>query len=441
MTEERDKPEGGAEDEKKPGAATAEGEERPTVAPPFDPVAFAQEILDGKGKDKAAEDDGEREKDDDRAEVVAQEKMPGSASVSSAPPPSQRSAPKPGGLSVPPPAGTGGKPSGGYWFEGPFSPGALQGPASAPRSPSSNPHTRATPAGGFRPPAPTYTDSDALEEARRKSLEIIQRRDTAGALAFVNTTVPSSPPPPNTKPAGPGSPPRAESTSGLNAVDAEWGDLEAATRPPPPGQNPEDFDIPSRREPSGLENIAKLYEHHKPTPPQFAAVSAPAVDLPLEKDEPPPSGKKTSPPPAPVEDPAFLQRAKKKSVRQDLPPTEEEMNERVALGDYTGALAMAEQLLAASPDNANVASVAENCRTVLRQMYIAKIGPMDHVPMVMVPRDQLRWLSIDHRAGFVLSLVDGVSSLEMILDVSGMPELDALRILTELAQQRIIAFR
>ena len=59
----------------------------------------------------------------------------------------------------------------------------------------------------------------------------------------------------------------------------------------------------------------------------------------------------------------------------------------------------------------------------------------------MVPRHQLRWLSIDHRAGFVLSLVDGVSSLEMILDVSGMPTLDALRILYELMQQRIISFR
>jgi hypothetical protein len=74
-------------------------------------------------------------------------------------------------------------------------------------------------------------------------------------------------------------------------------------------------------------------------------------------------------------------------------------------------------------------------------MYTARIGPLDRVPMVMVARDQMRWLSIDHRAGFVLSLVDGVSSLEMILDVSGMPELDALRILSELAQQRIISFR
>ena len=42
-------------------------------------------------------------------------------------------------------------------------------------------------------------------------------------------------------------------------------------------------------------------------------------------------------------------------------------------------------------------------------------------PMVLVPRTQLRWLSIDHRAGFVLSLIDGSSTLEMILDVCGMP--------------------
>jgi hypothetical protein len=40
-----------------------------------------------------------------------------------------------------------------------------------------------------------------------------------------------------------------------------------------------------------------------------------------------------------------------------------------------------------------------------------------------------------------LSLVDGVSTVEMILDVSGMPRLDALRILNELVQQRIVALR
>jgi hypothetical protein len=118
-----------------------------------------------------------------------------------------------------------------------------------------------------------------------------------------------------------------------------------------------------------------------------------------------------------------------------------EMQERFALGDYSGALVMAESLLEENPTHVEAREYAESCRAVLQQMYAAKIGPLDRVPVVEVAREQLRWLSIDHRAGFVLSLVDGVSSLEMILDVSGMPSLDALRILYELVQQRIISLR
>ncbi len=118
-----------------------------------------------------------------------------------------------------------------------------------------------------------------------------------------------------------------------------------------------------------------------------------------------------------------------------------EMRERFSLGDYTGALEMSELLLAAQPDDVEAADCGANCRMVLENMYAARLGPLDRVPMVVVPRTQMRWLSIDHRAGFVLSLLDGSSSIEMILDVSGMPKLDALRILHELVQQKIVSFR
>jgi len=122
-------------------------------------------------------------------------------------------------------------------------------------------------------------------------------------------------------------------------------------------------------------------------------------------------------------------------------PKRADMKERFALGDFTGALEIAEALLAEAPDDAEVRACAEESREVLIQMYTAKLGSLDRVPLVMVPREQLRWLSIDHRAGFVLSHIDGMSNLEMILDVSGMPPLDAMRILCELHQQRIISFR
>ncbi len=118
-----------------------------------------------------------------------------------------------------------------------------------------------------------------------------------------------------------------------------------------------------------------------------------------------------------------------------------EMRERFSLGDYTGALEVAEVLLAEEPGNLEAAECGENCRSVLEKMYTARLGPLDRVALVTVPRAQMRWLSMDHRAGFVLSLIDGSSTVEMILDVCGMPRLDALRILQELAQQKIVAFR
>ncbi|HEY3815565.1 MAG TPA: hypothetical protein VGL81_00255 [Polyangiaceae bacterium] len=118
-----------------------------------------------------------------------------------------------------------------------------------------------------------------------------------------------------------------------------------------------------------------------------------------------------------------------------------EMRERFSLGDYTGALEMSELILAQEADNLEAAECGENCRSVLEQMYAARLGPLERVPMVVVPRTQMRWLSMDHRAGFILSLIDGASSVDLILDVCGMPKLDALRILHELVQQKIVAFR
>jgi hypothetical protein len=118
-----------------------------------------------------------------------------------------------------------------------------------------------------------------------------------------------------------------------------------------------------------------------------------------------------------------------------------EMQERFALGDYSGALVMAESMLEENPSHVEAREYADSCRAILQQMYTARIGPLDRVPVVEIARDQLRWLSIDHRTGFILSLVDGVSSLEMILDVCGMPPLDALRMLFELVQQRIISIK
>jgi hypothetical protein len=158
----------------------------------------------------------------------------------------------------------------------------------------------------------------------------------------------------------------------------------------------------------------------------------------------------SDPPPARSTSPTSIEAAVLGAIGSSIPPeiTERtiedpvaEMRERFSLGDYTGALEISELILAEEPGNLEAAECGENCRSVLENMYTARLGPLDRIPMVVVPRTQMRWLSMDHRAGFILSLIDGSSSVEMILDVSGMSKLDALRILHELVHQKVVAFR
>jgi hypothetical protein len=118
-----------------------------------------------------------------------------------------------------------------------------------------------------------------------------------------------------------------------------------------------------------------------------------------------------------------------------------DMQDRYAVGDFTGALVVAESLLDQDPENEDAKRYAQSCREVLTQMYAARIGPMDQIAVVAVPPEQITWLSLDHRAGFLLSLVDGTLSIEELLDVSGMSRLDALRIMYTLVQQNVITLR
>jgi hypothetical protein len=60
------------------------------------------------------------------------------------------------------------------------------------------------------------------------------------------------------------------------------------------------------------------------------------------------------------------------------------------------------------------------------------------VPRLAVTKRQLMAIPLDHRAGFVVSFVDGTYTVEMILDVCPMPRERALAILGELAEKGII---
>jgi len=115
------------------------------------------------------------------------------------------------------------------------------------------------------------------------------------------------------------------------------------------------------------------------------------------------------------------------------------MKDRYVMGDFTGALVIAEGIMASNPGDLDAPRYAQNCRDVLTQMYSARLGSLDQVVRVALPSDQIRWLTLDHRAGFLLSLIDDGSTVDQILDISGMTRLDALRIMYQLLDQRVIS--
>lgn len=63
---------------------------------------------------------------------------------------------------------------------------------------------------------------------------------------------------------------------------------------------------------------------------------------------------------------------------------------------------------------------------------------LESVPVLAMDPTRIVGFKLDHRAGFVLSHVDGLSNVETILDVSGMSSEEALKILNELAQMGVI---
>ncbi len=109
-----------------------------------------------------------------------------------------------------------------------------------------------------------------------------------------------------------------------------------------------------------------------------------------------------------------------------------EMNDRFALGDFTGALRAAELLLGQQPQDTEAAQVAKTSRERLVHFHLARLGGYEAVLDLKVAGAEVRWLGLDHRAGFLLSCVDGSTTIEEIVDLSGMPKHEALRLLAEL---------
>jgi len=109
-------------------------------------------------------------------------------------------------------------------------------------------------------------------------------------------------------------------------------------------------------------------------------------------------------------------------------------------GDLPGAAHAAEAALdeadrAAPP---GIVEVIEPARPLLARVFAAYVGPLGEVPVLGRRVEEIAGLPLDERRRAVVARVDGVRTLDQILDGARIPATDALRVAASLLQAGII---
>ena len=83
----------------------------------------------------------------------------------------------------------------------------------------------------------------------------------------------------------------------------------------------------------------------------------------------------------------------------------------------------------------------DDCTETLIQMFESQLGALHGIPETIVQHDEVIWLNLDHRAGFVLAQIDGTVSYDDLYAICGMSRLDTARILAQLLHEKVIRTR
>ena len=108
------------------------------------------------------------------------------------------------------------------------------------------------------------------------------------------------------------------------------------------------------------------------------------------------------------------------------------------LDDHSGARELLLQAQALDPEAPEVTRALGESEQTLQALYESKLGKLSVIPRIRLRDDEIIWLNLDHRAGFILAQIDGSLSFDDLFSVSGMSRLDTARILVQLLEQRVI---
>jgi hypothetical protein len=201
---------------------------------------------------------------------------------------------------------------------------------------------------------------------------------------------------------------------------------------------------PRTAAPSDSDVAALIEARESPTaPPPFDLETFARERAGDPEDRVAPSDRPTEPAPEELESNTRLRAgqpiSEDRTAQRRTQEIRTELADKFFDGQYDSALVLAEELIVRRSDDASALDYAAECRRMLEKEYIGRIGgQLGGVPTVVLSLHDLSQRKLDHRAGFLLSRMDGESSLEALLDLGTMPRLEALRIIAELVDHGIV---
>ncbi len=112
--------------------------------------------------------------------------------------------------------------------------------------------------------------------------------------------------------------------------------------------------------------------------------------------------------------------------------------ELFSLGDFSGSLELIEKILQVDPDHGEARDYLRHNEATLVSMYESKLAPLSRIPRLAIKPEEVMWLNLDHRAGFLLAQIDGTVDYDTLFALSGLPRLDTARILANLIAEGVI---
>lgn len=139
-------------------------------------------------------------------------------------------------------------------------------------------------------------------------------------------------------------------------------------------------------------------------------------------------------------------------LERDAPPDESEVSRlkrhvtllidrakaEYILGNLETAVVALDLMFRADPDSVSTQTQLQIHQDTICEIYEGYIGDTDAVPALTMPLHQVSSASMNSRAAFLLTRIDGIMSFDELLDVAGMPRLEALRYLSMLLLRGIV---